>query len=77
MEKQKRNSKDTTLLPSKILLKYHLYRETPASVRLDGGNMRPNTVVVTLCFSLFYLLIVSYTLRLNSLGRLRTQCLLL
>ena len=65
------------LLSSKFLLKYHLYWEAPAFVRLDCRNTHPNTLALTLRFPLFYSLIVSYTSRLNSLGRLRTQCLLL
>lgn len=77
IKKKKRNSKDTTLLSSKFLLEYHLYWEAPTSVRLHCRNRHPNTLAVTLRFPLFYSLIISYTLRLKSLGRLRTQCLLL
>lgn len=59
------------------LLKCHLCWEAPASVPPDCRNTHPNALTLTLHFPLFYSLIVSFTSGLNSLGRLRTQCLLL
>lgn len=64
-----RNSKDTALPSSKFLLKCHLCRGAPAPVRPACRDTHPQTLPVTLHFSLFHPLIVSYTWRQKLLGK--------